>query len=372
MTSIFWFAAALTAGLSSAHAEGFLVFDGTVTNFAADAQGGLTVVGTRSSGDIDDYFAAHGRVYHLEKLLGRAIELKADLAPLREAPVKSKTSVPEWIGAWDEGVLVFCDNAVIYLDAEMKEAGRTPLEPRKSGDITPVLQPTVFAALDGRGYLLVNTNQVFVLPLGKPGKDPLRPEVTVDYEQSLVGLWLDPKELTLNLLATTRDEKPPRVVKQQRVLAYGLTELDKAPRAAVVHEVVEVHEPRGLRPARGDEDGREGVVYERMQPYRTETSSGTYIGIRSHSTPAYAETFAAGGGALRPRAISRLGTLGLLEPAEVRRDSDEGAPWLEDEGRRLYIEPDMTGHILRLQPARYGALTSQPGLRPHYFKALAY
>lgn len=373
MTRVLWLAAALAAGLGIARAESFLVFDGTVTNYAPDAQGRLALAGTLRSGDIDDFFAAHGRVYHLDKLLGRAIELKPDLTPLRVAPVKSKTSVPEWIGAWDKGVLVFCDNAVVYLDAAMKEAGRTVLEPRKSGDITPVLQPKVFATLDGRGYLLVNTNQVFVLPLGKPGKGPLRPQVTVDYDQSLVGLWLDPKERTLNLLATTRDEKPPRVVKQQRVLAYGLSALNKAPRTAVVHEVVEVHEPRSLRPKDEDDgQGREGLVFERMPTYRKETSSGTYIGIRSHTTPAYAETFAEGGKGLRARGISRLGTLGLLEAVEFHRDVEGGETWFEEGGRRLYIESDMTQRVVRLQPARYGALVMQPGLRPHYFKALAY
>lgn len=373
MSRLLWLAAALAAGLGNARAEGFLVFDGTVTNFAADAQGQLAVAGTLKSGDIDDFFTAHGRVYHLEKLLGRAVELKPDLTPLREAPVKSLTSVPEWVGAWDKGILVFCDNAVVYLDEELKEAGRTALEPRKSGDITPVLRPTVFAAFDGSGYLLVNTNQVFVLPLGKPGKGPLRPEVTVGYELSLVGLWLDPKDRTLNLLATTHEEKPPRVVKQQRVLAYGLYELGKAPRSAVVHEEVEFHEPRRI--SSEDEDDahrRGGMIIERMPPYRTESSSGTYIGIRSHTTPAYAETFAEGGKALRPRAVSRLRTLGVLETAEVYRDGEGGPVWLMEGERRLYVEPDMTERVVRLQPAHYGALTLLPGLRRHYFKTLAY
>lgn len=367
MIRVLWLATALLTGLGTARAEGFLVFDGTVTNYAPGAQGTLAVAGTLKSGDIDDFFAAHGRIFRLHKLLGRAVELKPDLTPLREAAVKSATGVPEWIGAWDKGVLVFCDNAVVYLDGDLKEAGRTALEPRKSGDIVPVLRPTVLAALDGRGYLLVNTNQVFVLPLGTPEKGPLRPEITVGYDQSLVGLWLDPADRTLNLLATTREEEPPRVVKRQRVLAYGLADLGKAPRSAVVHEVVEVHEPRGLSPT----NGADGVIYERMPTYRTETSSGTYIGLRSQTTPSYAETFAEGGEGLPARSISRLGTLGRLESAELHRDLDGGTPWFEEGGRRLYVEPDMTGHTLRLQPALYGALTSQPA-RPQYFKTLAY
>ncbi|MBI2788998.1 MAG: hypothetical protein HYX59_09985 [Elusimicrobia bacterium] len=373
MSRILCLAAALAAGLGTARAGGFLVFDGTVTNWAPDAQGGLAVAGTRRSGDIDDFFAAHGRVYHLEKLLGRAVELKPDLTPLREAAVKSATSVPEWVGAWDKGVLVFCDNAVVYLDEELKEAGRTALEPRKSGDVTPVLRPAGFAAFAGSGYLLVSTNQVFVLPLGKPGKGPLRPEVTVGYEQGLVGLWLDPKDRTLNLLAATHEEKPPRVVKQQRVLSYGLYELGKAPRSAVVHEVVEVHEPRRVGPQDEDDAHRRGgIIEERMPPYRTETSSGTYIGIRSRTTPAYAETFDEGGPGLRPRSISRLRTLGVLETAEVYRDGEGGPLWLMEGERRLYLEPDLTEHVLRLQPAGYAELATRPGLRPHYFKALAY
>lgn len=366
-------AAALAAGLGNARAEGFLVFDENVENYATDAQGKLAVVGTLRSGGIDDFFTAHGRIYHLEKLLGRAVELKADLTPLREASVKSERSVPEWVGAWDKGVLVFCDNAVVYLDDELKEAGRTALEPRKSGDITPVLRPTSFAAFDGSGYLLVNTNQVFVLPLGKPGKGPLRPSVTVDYELALAGLWLDPKDRTLNLLAATHEEKPPRVVKRQRVLAYGLYELDKAPRSAVVHEEVEVHEPRRIDPQDEDDAHRRGgMIIDRMPPYRTETSSGTYIGIRSQTTPAYAETFAEGGEGLRPRGISRLRTLGVLETAEVYRDGEDGPLWLMEGERRLYIEPDMAERVVRMQPAHYGALTLVPGLRRRYFKTLAY
>lgn len=373
MSRLFWLAAALAAGLGNARAEGFLVFDETVVNYAPDAQGKLAVVGTLKSGRIDDFFAAHGRVYHLEKLLGRAVELKPDLTPLREASVKSLTSVPEWVGAWDRGVLVFCDNAVVYLDEELKEAGRTALEPRKSGDITPVLRPTSFAAFDGSAYLLVNTNQVFVLPLGKPGKDSLRPEVTVGYELSLVGLWVDPKDLTLNLLATTHEEEPPRVVKRQRVLAYGLYELDKDPRSAVVHEVVEVHEPRRIGPQDEDDAHRRGgMIIDRMPPYRKESSSGTYVGIRSQTTPAYAETFAEGGKGLRPRSISRLRTLGVLETAEVYRDGEDGPLWLMEGERRLYLEPDMAERVVRLQPALYGALALQPGLRRYYFKALAY
>lgn len=376
MSRLLWLAAALATGLGNARAEGFLVFDETVVNYAADAHGRLAVAGTLKSGRIDDFFAAHGRIYRLEKLPGRALELNADLTTLREAAVKSKTSVPEWVGAWDKGVLVFCDNAVVYLDEELKEAGRTALEPRKSGDITPVLQPTVFAAFDGRGYLLVNTNEVFVLPLGKPGKPgkgALRPEVTVGYELSLVGLWLDAKDRTLNLLAATHEEKPPRVVKQQRVLAYALSDLGKAPRSAVVHEEVEVHMPGRVQPKHEDDgSGREGLIIDRMPPYRTESSSGTYIGIRSHTTPAYAETFAEGVEALRPRRIARLGTLGVLEPAEVYRDFEGGMPWFEEGGRRLYIESDMTERVVRLQPAHYGALTLVPGLRRHYFKTLAY
>ena len=373
MSRLFLLAAALLAGLGTAHAEGFLVFDETVTNYASDAQGKLTVVGTLESGRIKDFFTAHGRIYRLETLPGSAIELKPDLTPLRETPMESKGSVPEWVGAWDKGVLIFCDNALVYLDDELKEAGRTALEPRKSGDITPVLRPTVFAALDGRGYLLVNTNQVFVLPLKKPGKGPLRPEVTVDYKLRLVGLWLDAKDRTLNLMATTH-EGSSRVVKRQLVLAYGLSELDRAPRSAVVQEVVEVHQQKRLRPQDEDNahDRAGGVIYERMPPYRTASSSGTYIGIRSHTTPAYAETFSQGGEGLSARIISRLGTLGALEPTEVYRDFEGGMPWLEEGGRRLYIESDMLEHIVRLQPALYGELALQPGLRQHYFKTLAY
>lgn len=362
-------AAALALSLS---AEGFLVFDETVTNFAPDAQGKLAVVGTLKSGDIDDFFTAHGRIYRLEKLLGRAQELKADLTVLREAPVKSKTGVPEWVGAWDKGVLVFCDNAVVYLDSELKEAGRVALDPRKSGDITPVLTPTVFAALGGRGYLLVSVNEVYVLPLDKPGKGPLSPAVRVDYDRRLEGLWLDPADKTLNLLATTREEDPPRVVKRQRVLSYPLDGLGQEPRSAVVHEEVEVHEPRRI-PLRGagDEDGR-GLIEERMPPYRKESSSGTYVGIRSHTTPAYAETFAEGGEGLRARNISRLRTLGVLENVEFFRDFEGGMPWFEEGGRRFYVESDMMERVVRLQPALYGALVMQPGLRQYHFKALAY
>lgn len=371
MRRIVLLAALVAAGPGAARAEGFLVFDQGVVNYAIDAQGKLSVAGSRKSGDIDDFFGAHGRIYHLEKLPGRAVELNADFTPRRSAPMKSETGVPEWVGAWDEGVLIFCDNAVVYLDVELKEIARTALEPRKSGDITPVLRPEGFAAFEGSGYLLVNTNQVFVLPLRKPGEGRLRPDITVDYDQNLAGLWVDPSERTLNLLATVRTEDPPRVVTRQRVFAYGLRGLGEDPRSAVVHERVEVRTRRRIG-LEDDARGRDGIVEERMPPYRKESSSGTYIGIRSQTTPAYAETFAEGGEGLPVRRISRLGTLGKLESVEVRRDFDGGPLWLDEGGRRLYIEGDMMGRIVRLHPALYGALAAQAGLRPYYFKALAY
>ena len=43
MSRLFWLAAAILAGLGTAHAEGFLVFDETVVNYATDAQGKLAI-----------------------------------------------------------------------------------------------------------------------------------------------------------------------------------------------------------------------------------------------------------------------------------------------------------------------------------------
>lgn len=370
MKRLLWLAAALAAGVGSAGAEGFLVFSTEgVAHYAPDAKGKLAVAGRAPSGSIDDYFTVKGRIYRLEKILGKVSELKADLTPLREAEVRSKTGVPDWLGSWEKGLLLLCDNAVLYFDGSLKLVGRTALEPRKSGEAAPALGVRDFAPWGGRGYLLANTGEVFVLPLSRPSPAAvLRAEVSVPYELSTEGLWIDLKDRTLNVLAASREEQRGndldagrfRLIKQQRVLSYSLDQLKKAPRSAVVHEEREIHE------------GFQGEVADRLPPYRKESSSGTYIGVRSRTTPAYAETFVEAEGPVPPRRVMRLKTLGRLEPVGLQRDSEEGSLFFLDGKRRLYVEPDLAEHVLRLQPGLYGELQRLPGLRLDSFKTLAY
>lgn len=389
MTKIFLLTFILVSSVDAALADeavmaqrGFLVFSANgVSSYVQEPKGGLRLQGQTSSGRIDEFITAGGRIYRMEMLLGTITELGADLKPLRQGMVKSKTGIPYWLGAWDGGLLVLNDNVVIYLDAELKEVARIPLEPRRYGQVTPVLTPTDFDAWERRGYLLTNVGELFVIPLDKPeSAEPLAAAIQATDGFSPGGQWIDPAERTLNLIAKTRREEHDaklksgewRVIKEQVVLTYNLKDFRAPALRQVVHEEREIHE----RINRDFLDGgrQNGVIVDRMPPYRPDgPAKGTYIGIMSRTTPAYAEAFAEKKGEPLPRrAIVRLKSRGGYEVKPLRQETRGGSLWFDSESGRCYIDSDLTERVLRLQPEPYGDLESLPDLRGVYFKALAY
>ncbi len=299
MTKTFLLALLLASFVVTAQADetaaprhGFLVFSlNGVANYTLEPKGELQLRGKTSSGRIDDFVTANGRIYHMHRLLGKVTELDADLKPVQEGSVKSKTGIPYWLGAWDGGLLVLNDNAVVYLDASLKEVALLPLEPRRHSEITPVLSPEDFDVWEHRGYLLTNTGEVFIIPLENPkSAEPLRAAFRSDEGLSPEGQWIDTADQTLNLLVkTSREEHDPklkpgewRLIKEQVVFTYDL----KAPSAPalrnVVHEEREIHIPRTLD--FNDDERHDGMIIERMPPYRPEgPARGTYIGIMSRT-----------------------------------------------------------------------------------------
>ncbi|MDO8707069.1 hypothetical protein [Pseudomonas sp.] len=362
--------------------RGFLVFSASgVSNYMQEAKGGLRLKGNASSGRIDEFVTAGGHIYRMDMLLGTVSELGADLKPIHEGAVKSKTGVPYWLGIWDKGLLVLNDNTVIYLDAALKEVARITLEPRRYDQVTPVLTPTDFDTWEHRGYLLVNTGELFVVPLEKPrSATPLTAVFRTENGFSPDKQWIDPADRTLNLLANTQKEerdaklKPGewRVIKGQVVLTYDLKDLHAPALRTVVHEKREIHDPIHLD---SHDNGRQdGKVIDRRAPYRSEgPSKGAYIGIISRTTPAYAEVFEErGNGTLRHRAISRLKSRGRYEVKSLLQETRGSALWFPAEGGRRYIESDLEERVLRLLPEPYGELETLPDLRGVYFKVLAY
>ena len=362
--------------------RGFLVFSaGGVSNYMQEAKGGLRLKGNASSGRIDEFVTAGGHIYRMDMLLGTVSELGVDLKPLHERTVKSKTGIPYWLGIWDKGLLILNDNTVIYLDAALKEVARIPLEPRRYAQVTPVLAPADFDTWEHRGYLLVNTGELFVVPLEKPGPaTPLAAAFRTESGFLPYKQWIDPADRTLNLLANTQKEerdaklKPGewRVIKEQVVLTYDLKDLHAPALRTVVHEEREIHDPIHLdSPDNGLQGGK---VIDRRAPYRSEVpGKGTYIGIISRTTPAYAEVFEErGSGTLPHRAISRLKSRGRYEVKPLLQEARGGALWFQAEGGRRYIESDLEERVLRLLPEPYGELETLPDLRGAYFKVLAY
>jgi hypothetical protein len=362
--------------------HGFLVFSAdAVANYTQGAKGKLRLQGKMSTGSIDEFATKDGRIYHLHMLLGRVTELGADLKPLREVSVKSKTDIPYWLGAWDQGLLILNDNAVVYLDADLNEVMRLPLQPRRHDQITPALNPKDFDAWEQRGYLLANTGELFVIPLQLPDSTaPLAPALRAAEGYSPDAQWIDPTERTLNLIGKTQREehdaqlKPGefRIIKEQIVFTHGLKDLGAAALRNVVHEERLIHEP--VRLDFDDGERPDGMVIERRPPYRPDgPDKGTYIGILSRTTPAYAEAFEEKADiGLPDRAIVRLKSRGRYDRQELFRETREGPLWFKSEIGARYIESDMEEHVLRLQPAPYGKLKALPELRGIYFKALAY
>lgn len=362
--------------------HGFLAFssDG-VANYTQDAKGKLRLQGKMSSGGIDEFATKDGRIYQLHMLLGRVTELGADLKPLREVAVKSKTDVPYWLGAWNKGLLVLNDNSVIYLDADLKQVAFLQLQPRRHDDITPALNPQDFNAWEQRGYLLANTGELFVIPLDLPiSVEPLAPALRAGDGYSPDAQWIDPADETLNIIGKTQREehdaklKPGefRIIKEQIVYTYDLNNLGAAALRNVVHEEREIHEP--VRLDFDDGERPDGMVIERRPPYRPDgPDKGTYIGILSRTTPTYAEAFEEKEDmGLSDRAIVRLKSRGRYDKQELFRETREGPLWFKSEIGARYIEGDMEARVLRLHPAPYGKLKALPELRGVYFRALAY
>lgn len=361
--------------------HGFLIFSSHgVASYAQNEKGELSLAGKSTSGDSDDYIAANGRIYYLHKLLGRVSELGADLKPLRETTVKSKADVPYWLGLWDDGLLILNDNTVIYLDADLNEVARLPLEPRRYDQITPALNPQDFDTWDHRGYLLANTGEVYIIPLQRPlSTAPLLPALRAADGISPEAQWIDAADKTLNLMAKEEREEQDvklkagefRVIKEQVVYTYALNDLAAPARRSVVHEERQIHEPRSLD---FDDGERPGMIIDRRPPYRSEgKDKGTYFGIVSRTTPAYAEAFEEKPGQVMPqRRIVRLKSRGRYERMNLYRSSDEGPLWFRDKSGRRYVEDDMEEHVLRLLPEPYEKLKALPELREVYFSTLAY
>ncbi len=362
--------------------HGFLVFsaDG-VASYTQEAKGKLRLQGKMAAGSIDEFVTRDGRIYHLHMLLGRVTELGADLKPLREVTVKSRTDVPYWLGAWSNGLLVLNDNAVVYLDADLKQVALLRLQPRRRDDITPALNPQDFDTWERRGYLLANTRELFIIPLDLPtSAEPLAPALRAGDGYSPDAQWIDPADKTLNIIGKTQREEQDaklepgefRIIKEQVVYTYRLDDLGAAALRNVVHEEREIHEP--VRLDFDDGERPDGMIIERRPPYRPDgPDKGTYIGILSRTTPAYAEAFEEKEDmGLSARAIVRLKSRGRYDKQELFRETKEGPLWFKSEIGARYIESDMEEHVLRLQPAPYGKLMALPELRGVYFKALAY
>lgn len=362
--------------------HGFLVFsaDG-VASYMQEAKGKLRLQGKMSAGSIDEFATKDGRIYHLHMLLGRVTELGADLKPLREASIKSRTDVPYWLGAWDKGLLVLNDNAVVYLDADLKQVALLPLQPRRHDDITPALNPQDFDAWEQRGYLLANTGELFIIPLDLPiSAEPLAPALRAGDGYSPDAQWIDPADKTLNIIGKTQREEQDaklepgefRIIKEQVVYTYDLNNFGATALSKVVHEEREIHEP--VRLDFDDDECPDGMIIDRRPPYRPDgPDKGTYIGILSRTTPAYAEAFEEREDmGLSDRTIVRLKSRGRYDKQELFRETQEGPLWFKSEIGARYIESDMEEHVLRLQPAPYGKLKALPELRGVYFKALSY
>ena len=385
------FLLALTLGLASASAlalasasasedhHGFFVFTTQgVENYAADPKGNFSLVG-KAFGETDDYFSTNGSIYYLGRILHTISKLGPDLRPVLEAKIDHCGDVPDWLGVWNQGLLVLNDNKILYLDLTLKEVARLPLAPQQHEQITPVLHPQTFIGWKDRGYFLANTGELFILPLDKPATSaPLKPATQVKEGLDVSGFWIDPDEQTFNLLSHTRTEDygsdleagEKRVILKDVVLTYRIEKPADQPQGTVIHERKEIHHlVEGFVDYPMD-DGRR--IYERISPSRVEgKETGVHISIMTRSTPSYAlGLFENSTAAFSPRTVIKLKSFGHYETEKVQHD--KSLAWITIDGKRCYVDEDMQGHILRLQPASYARLKSLPELKDTYPQAVAY
>ncbi len=357
--------------------HGFLVFSTRgVENYLLEPNGKLMLAG-KGSGAIDEYLTADGNIYRLNKLLHSISKVGSDLKPVLEAKIDPDGDVPDWIGTWAHGLVVLNDNKLLYFDFSLKEVARLALDPVKIGNISPSLHPKTFLAWKGQGYLLVNNNELFIIPLGKPAVSrPLKSAIDIEHGLYLDGAWIDPDENTFNLLYHTQKEDHGsglnpgewRVVLNDAVLTWRLDAPGDQPRRTIIHEKKEIH--WFMNPVHGA--GDDNVRYELMPPSRDEgVATGVRITMLSRSIPCYAEAFVEKPGtAFPPRIIVRLGSFDQYVVQQPSRD--QNGLWISLDGERRYIDHDLKALQLVLQPESYALLNARPELTDTYFRAIAY
>lgn len=377
---------ALLPGLATSQAlageptsqHGFLVFSNSgVLNYSFDPKGTLRLEGKASPARIDEFTSTGGHLYKIKFVLSSIYELGADLKPLREVAVKCEADIPHWLGVWDGGLLVFCDNAVAYLDASLKEIARLPLKTGNYDQTTPLLKATDFDVWEHLGYILTNTGEVFVIPLAEPASvEPLNAMLHTDEGTSPDGQWIDPDDWTLNLIATHKKKYNAEItreggvidnhrVTEQVVLTYDLKNLHAPASRTIVYKKRELFDINGCI-------GAEGMKFN-CSPYRPDgVAKGTYIVKISRTTPAYAEVVEDKDRlSLMSYEVVRLKSRGRYDVVLWQKTKETPLWFLSEEGRH-YAERDPEDHILRLQPEFYQKLMELPELRGIYFKALAY
>ena len=369
---------ALATAPTTPQQHGFLVFSASgILNYVFNPKDALRLEGKASSGRIDEFITMGGHIYQINSVHGSIDELGADLKPLRERALNSKADSPHWLGVWDGGLLVFSDNAVIYLDAALREVARLHLNTRRYGQITPVLKPMDFDVYEHLGYILTNTGEVFVIPLTEPKSvEPLSAMLHTDEGISPDGQWIDLDDQTLNLIAThnknhgaviTREGGviKEQVITEQVVFTYDLKDLHAPVFQTVVYEKREFLDINGCI-------GAEGMKLD-CSPYSPDgVAKGAYIVKISRTMPAYAEVIEEKDRlSLMSYEIVRLKSRGRYDVVLWQEMKKTPLWFLSKEGRR-YIERDREDNVLRLQPESYQRLIELPELHGSYFKVLAY
>jgi len=367
--------------------KGFMVFsNGTIYNYTLGPDKKFTLKATTGAKEkFEDYATCAGSLFSVDALLGTIVKLDGGLKEARQIKLKAPGDITRLLGSDGKYLFILADNRVTALTPELDPAAVIDLKPETHGSITPVVSPVDFDTHDGKGYLLANTGDVFIIDIHDP-KNPTAARIAVidrDRPPELRAQWIDPEAKTLNVLAAIKtEERDPalapdetRIIERQYVYTFRLENMGKKPSATRIYEKRQIYKPftAEFKNYMQQQNDR-GVIIDPIPPYRSDGDPwGIYISKLSRGTPCVADVFFQEKGVLvHGSDFVILESEGRVQTLEVFRDVATEAFWFQHKGKVHFIYTDPQRWILHIYPHVLYNLLGEDVMKAKDVQILAY
>lgn len=366
---------------------GFMVLsNGSIYNYVYNGDKTFTLKSTATAKErFEHYATCSGSLYSFSPLMGDIVRLDGNLKEAAHVNIKSGGGITEFLGCNDGRLFFLADNAVSVLDAGLQTLAVIALSPEARDGIFPQLAPVDFDTFEGRGYLLVETGDIFVLDVAGRrvvGAVRIAPDDATAPE-TVRALWLDQDQGTLNVLARKRSEThdaalaagESRITETETVYTYRLAAMTEKPVATSIYEKRQIYKPYSaafLDYLKQQND--KGVIVDPIPPYRSDGApTGNYIGSLSRLIPCVARVFSYNTSALFSEpGFAILKSAGALQPLEVFREDKAGVLWFKVEGKIFFMADDDRQGLLNIYPHTLYYLLDEPVMKATGTRFLAY